>query len=54
MYRAGWEVSKASLVANIILAILLLIIGAVIFHESVDIKKIAGIMLCVLGIILIK
>lgn len=54
MYRAGWEVSKASLVANIVVAILLLIIGASIFHESIDTKKITGIMLCVLGIILIK
>ena len=39
MYRAGWEVSKASLVANIVLAILLLFIGAIVFHESVDVKK---------------
>ena len=54
MYRAGWEVSKASVVANIIVAILLLFIGAIVFHESVDIKKIAGIILCVLGIALIK
>lgn len=54
MYRAGWEVSKASLVANIVLSILLLFIGSIVFHEFVDIKKIAGIVLCVLGIALIK
>lgn len=54
MYRAGWEVSKASVVANIVLAILLLFIGAIVFHESVAVKKIAGIILCVLGIALIK
>lgn len=54
MYRAGWEVSKASIVANIVLAILLLFIGAIVFHESVAVKKIAGIILCVLGIALIK
>lgn len=54
MYRAGWEVSKASVVANIVLAILLLFIGAIVFHESMAVKKIAGIILCVLGIALIK
>lgn len=54
MYRAGWEVSKASVVANIVLAILLLLIGTIVFHESVDVKKIVGIILCVLGIVLIK
>lgn len=54
MYRAGWEVSKASVVANIILAILLLWIGSIVFHESVDLKKIVGIILCVVGISLIK
>ena len=54
MYRAGWEVSKASLVANIVLSVLWLFIGSIVFHEFVDIKKIAGIVLCVLGIALIK
>ena len=54
MYRAGWEVSKASLVANIVLSILLLFIVSIVFHDFVDIKKIAGIVLCVLGIALIK
>ena len=29
MYRAGWEISKASVYSNIILAVLLLIIGTV-------------------------
>lgn len=33
MYRAGWEVSKASVFANIVLAGLLLILGAVLFKE---------------------
>lgn len=46
MYRAGWEVSKASVVANIVLAILLLFIGTIVFHESEDVKKITGIILC--------
>lgn len=54
MYRVGWEVGKASLLSNIVLAILLLIIGAVWFHEILDLQKIIGITLCLLGIILLK
>jgi uncharacterized membrane protein len=54
MYRAGWEVSKASVFANIVLAGLLLILGAVLFKESMDAKKIIGVVLCALGITLLK
>ena len=54
MYRAGWEVSKASVFANIVLASLLLILGAVLFKESIDAKKIIGVVLCALGITLLK
>lgn len=54
MYRAGWEVSKASVFANIVLAGLLLILGTVLFKESIDAKKIIGVVLCALGITLLK
>lgn len=54
MYRAGWEVSKASVFANIVLASLLLILGAVLFKEPMDAKKIIGVVLCALGITLLK
>ncbi|MDX8417601.1 MAG: EamA family transporter [Absicoccus sp.] len=54
MYRAGWEISKASVIANIVVAILLLVMGAIVFHESVDLKKVVGILFCLLGIAWIK
>ncbi len=54
MYRAGWEVSKASVCANIVLAVLLLIVGVGIVNESIDAKKIIGVVLCILGITLLK
>lgn len=54
MYRAGWEVGKASLYSNIILAILLLMIGAIWFQEILTLQKLIGIGLCLLGIILLK
>lgn len=51
MYRAGWPISKASITVNIILAIVLVMVGAIIFHEPINIKKIIGIILCILGIL---
>ena len=54
MYQAGWEISKASLIANICLSVLLVIIGALFFKEALTFKKLIGILICILGIIVIK
>lgn len=51
LYRAGWPISKAFITVNIILAIVLVMVGAIIFHEPINIKKIIGIILCILGIL---
>ena len=54
MYRAGWEISKASLMANIILAVALLLAGVVFYKEGITIKQIIGMVLCIFGIVLLK
>lgn len=54
MYRTGWEISKASLVANICLSAILVIIGVTMFKENLDIKKIWGLLLCVSGVFFLK
>lgn len=54
MYRSGWEISKGSLMANICIAIILLIAGTVVFKEEITIKKAMGVGLCVMGILLIN
>lgn len=33
MYRNGWEISRASVIANICVAMILLIIGLTVFKE---------------------
>jgi len=53
-YRAGWNISLGSLVANIILAVMLIPIGILFFKEGFDLNKILGIVLCILGLILIN
>lgn len=53
-YRMGWQVNNAPVVANTCLAIALLIIGAVLFHEGISIKQIAGMFFCIIGLIFIN
>ncbi|MDS0525166.1 transporter [Clostridium sp. SHJSY1] len=50
MYRSGWELSKGSLMANMSIAIILLIVGAIVFKEGITIKKLVGMVLCIMGI----
>ncbi|MBE6508057.1 MAG: hypothetical protein E7Z77_01455 [Methanobrevibacter sp.] len=54
VYRAGWAVSTASVVANIGLACVLLIVGYFLYRENVSINQIVGIAVCMFGLILIN
>lgn len=54
MFRAGWEISSASVVANISLAIVLLFVGYFLYKETISIRQIAGVAVCLLGIWLIS
>lgn len=49
-YKAGWEVSTASLVQGAVLAIALLFIGILAFHESFSMNKCLGIVICMVGL----
>ncbi len=53
-YRAGWQVNTAPLVVNTCLAVALVVIGAVLFKETITIKQIAGIIVCLFGMVLIN
>lgn len=54
VYRAGWQVSSASVVANIGLACVLLIVGYLLYKENISIRQIFGIFVCMIGLILIN
>ncbi len=54
VYRAGWGVSTASVVANIGLACVLLVVGFFLYKENVSIKQIIGIFVCMFGLVLIN
>lgn len=49
-YRAGWNISVGSLVANILLAIMLIPVGVFAFKEGFSTHKIIGVVLCLAGL----
>lgn len=54
LYQKGWEVSRASVIANLCVATLLFIIGVTTFGETLSAKKVLGLALCLLGIVFIN
>ena len=54
VYRAGWTVSTASVVANIGLACVLIFVGYFLYQENVSFNQIVGIMVCMFGLVLIN
>ena len=53
-YRAGWNISLASLVANTTVALLLIPLGLVIFREQLTPLNTLGIVLAIAGLILVN
>lgn len=54
MYRSGWQISLGALAANIALAVLLIPIGIFLYHETLSLSKVVGILLCVAGLYFIN
>jgi EamA-like transporter family. len=54
MYRVGWNISKGSLMANVSLAMLLIIIGVLFYKEHIGLYQIVGIVFCIVGLIFVN
>lgn len=54
MYKVGWNISIGSLVANICLAVALVLIGVLFYREILTVNNIIGIILCFAGLIFIN
>ena len=54
MYRAGWNVSVGPMVASTLLAVVLLAVGALLYHEVLRWNHVLGVLLCIGGLILIN
>ena len=54
MYRAGWMISTAALVANIVVAVLLITLGLLFYKETISLTQALGIFLCLAGLVLVN
>jgi len=53
-YRAGWNISAASLISNTTVALLLIPAGLLLFKESISLPAVLGMLLCLSGLILVS
>lgn len=53
-YKAGWQVSTGSIVQSAFLAIILLLVGFLFYHEAISWNKIVGVSLCLIGLAFIN
>ena len=49
-YKAGWPVSTASMVQSMFLALALIFVGVLLYHEAITVNKIIGIVICLVGL----
>jgi len=54
MYKVGWNMNTGYLMHSGIFAITLLFLGYFLYKEQITPTKIAGLLLCLLGLFLIK
>ena len=53
-FRAGWQISMAQIVSSTVLAVILIFVGRMLYHETITWNKIAGIIVCLAGLVLIN
>lgn len=53
VYRAGWKISTANLVASITLSCVLLLVGLLLYKETLTAKQVIGMAVCGVGLFLI-
>jgi len=53
-YRGAWPVSTASVIANALVAMVLVPIGAAVFREPITLDRAIGVVLCLLGVTLLQ
>lgn len=54
IYRAGGELSTASLIVSILIALAMLVVGGIFYHEQISAQKIFGAILCMAGVVLLS
>ncbi|MGE5233594.1 MAG: hypothetical protein ACM3OB_05745 [Acidobacteriota bacterium] len=52
-YRLGWKISVLPVMSSVVVALLLIPIGLLLFHEHITPRSLLGIALCIGGLILL-
>ncbi len=53
-YKAGWQVSAASIVQSSFLAVILLFVGYLLYKEALTVSKVVGMAICLVGLYFIN
>ena len=53
-YKAGWQVSTASIVQSAFLAVTLIVVGLLLHREAITVNKVIGIVICLIGLFFIN
>ena len=53
-YKAGWKVNTLSVTTNAILAIVLIVVGLIGYHEQINWSKVLGVAICLVGLYFIN
>ena len=53
-YKAGWQVSTAAIVQSAFLAVALIFVGYLLYHEAITWNKVVGVAICLIGLIFIN
>ena len=53
-YKAGWKVSTGFIVQSAFLAVALIFVGYLLYHEALTISKIFGALICLVGLYFIN
>ena len=53
-FRTGWQVGTTQIITSAVVAVLLIFVGYLLYHEAITWNKIAGIIICLAGLVLIN
>ena len=53
-FRAGWQVSMTQIITSAVVAVILIFVGYLLYHEAITWNKIVGILVCLAGLVLIN
>lgn len=53
-YKAGWQVGTAFVIQSVFVAAALLLVGFLVYRESLSFSKVAGVLICAVGLYFIK